>query len=219
MNGTRPEDEPVGAVARRRIVVATGNAHKLDEIRAILAERHELEAELVSMGEFGVPEPVEDGLTFEANALIKARACVQATGLPALADDSGLEVAVLGGAPGVHSARYAGQPSDDAANNAKLIAALAALERPDRTARFVCAAALVTPEGLEQVRLGTMTGHIVDEPRGENGFGYDPYFVSDAAGGTRTNGELSPDEKRAASHRAVAFRALRPVLQQLVGGR
>jgi XTP/dITP diphosphohydrolase len=209
----------VGSVAPRRLVVATGNVHKLDEIRAILSERHEVDVELVSMRDLGVPEPVEDGATFEANALIKARACVDATGLAALADDSGLEVDALGGAPGVNSARYAGEPSDDGANNAKLIAALAEVPSERRTARFVCVAALVTPEGLEQVRFGTMTGRIVDEPRGDHGFGYDPYFVSDAAGDGRTNGQLSSAEKQAISHRGAAFRALRPVLQQVFGGR
>lgn len=198
--------------------MATGNAHKLEEIRAILSERHALEVELVSMRELGVPEPVEDGATFEANALIKARACVEATGLPALADDSGLEVGALGGAPGVKSARFAGEPSDDAANNAKLVAALRDVPQPWR-ARFVCAAALVTPEGLEQVRLGAMSGRIVEQPRGQQGFGYDPYFVSDAAGGDRTNAELTPAEKQAVSHRGAAFRALRPTLQQVFGGR
>ncbi len=212
-------DEPVGAVAPRRLVVATGNAHKLEEIRSILTERHDLDVELVSMRELGVPEPIEDGATFEANALIKARACVEATGLPALADDSGLEVEALDGAPGVHSARYAGEPSDDAANNRKLIAALADVPSERRGARFVCAAAFVTPEGLEQVCSGTMTGRIVDTPRGEHGFGYDPHFVSDAAGDGRTNAQLAPAEKQAISHRAAAFRALRPVLQQRFGGR
>lgn len=212
-------DDSMGAVAPRRLVVATGNAHKLDEIRAILSERHHLDVELVSMRDLDVPEPVEDGATFEANALIKARACVRATGLASLADDSGLEVDALGGAPGVHSARYAGEPSDDAANNAKLVAALADVPPERRTARFVCAAALVTPEGLEHVRFGTMSGRVIDTPRGEHGFGYDPYFVSDAAGGERTNAELTPAEKQAISHRGAAFRALRPVLQQVFGGR
>jgi XTP/dITP diphosphohydrolase len=214
-----PYDQRVGAVAPRRLVVATGNLHKLEEIRSILTERHELDVELVSMRDLGVPEPVEDGATFEANALIKARACVEATGLPALADDSGLEVDALDGAPGVHSARYAGSPSDDAANNRKLVSALADVPSEQRGARFVCAAALVTPEGLEQLRLGTMTGRFVDTPRWEHGFGHDPYFVSDAAGDGRTNAQLAPAEKRAISHRGAAFRALLPVLQQRFGGR
>lgn len=196
-----------------RIVVATGNNHKLAEIRAILTG---LPVELVAMGELGVPEPVEDGDTFEANALIKARACVAVTGLPALADDSGLEVDALDGAPGVFSARYAGPGAADTANNAKLVAALADLPAEARTARFVCAAVLALPDGREQVVRGTMEGRIVDDPRGPHGFGYDPHFVSDAAGDGRTNGELTPAEKDAISHRGAAFRALRPHVERLL---
>lgn len=198
-----------------RVVVATGNAHKLGEIRAILDG---IEVELVPMTELGVPEPVEDGDTFEANALIKARACVAATGLPALADDSGLAVDALDGAPGVHSARYAGVPSDDSANNAKLVAALRGVPVEQRTARFVCAAAIVVPDGREHVVRGTMEGHVVDESRGANGFGYDPHFVSVAAGDGRTNGELAPAEKDAISHRGAAFRALRPHVAAMLDG-
>ena len=203
----------MSAAATREVVVATGNPHKLDEIRAILAGFH---LDLVSMREFGVPEPVEDGDTFEANALIKARACARATGLPAIADDSGLEVDALGGAPGVYSARYAGEGAGDAANNAKLVDALAGVPAEDRTARFVCAAAVVTPDGHEVVVRGTMEGHIVDRPRGDHGFGYDPHFVSDAAGDGRTNAQLAPPEKDAISHRGEAFRALRPHVEALL---
>jgi XTP/dITP diphosphohydrolase len=198
-----------------RVVVATGNQHKLDEIRAILAAQN-LDVDLRSMREFDVPEPVEDGDTFEANALIKARACARSTGLPAIADDSGLEVDVLDGAPGVFSARYAGAPSDDAANNTKLIANLADVAPEQRTARFVCAAALVLPDGDEVTVRGTMEGHIVDHPRGDQGFGYDPHFVSDADG-SRTNAELAPAEKDAISHRGAAFRALVPHVERLIG--
>ena len=197
-----------------RVVVATGNQHKLGEIRAILTG---LDVELVSMRAFDVAEPVEDGDTFEANALIKARACAAATGLPALADDSGLEVDALDGAPGVYSARYAGVPGDDQANNRKLLAALADVPAERRTGRFVCAAAVALPDGREQVVRGTMEGRLVGEPRGANGFGYDPLFVSDAAGDGRTNGELSPEEKDAISHRGAAFRALRPHVERLLG--
>lgn len=190
-----------------RVVVATGNAHKLAEIRAILTG---IEVELVAMSDLDVPEPVEDGETFEANALLKARHCAQTTDLPALADDSGLEVDALGGAPGVRSARYAGPDAADGANNAKLVAALAGVPADQRRARFVCAAAIVLPDGREHVVRRTMEGHVVDEPRGTNGFGYDPHFVADAAGDGRTNGELTPAEKDAISHRGAAFRALRP---------
>jgi len=202
-------------VSGRRLVVATGNPHKLAEIRAILAAAGLGDVELVPMGDLGVPEPVEDGDTFEANALIKARACVTATGLPALADDSGLEVDALDGAPGVLSARYAGEPTDDRANNAKLVAALADVPAEARTARFVCAAALCRSDGREAVVRGTMEGHVVDDARGTGGFGYDPHFVSVAAA-PRANAELSPPEKDAISHRGAAFRALVPHLQALL---
>lgn len=190
-----------------RVVVATGNVGKLAEIASILATA-DLAVDLVPMTQLGVPSPVEDGDTFEANALIKARACATATGLPALADDSGLEVDALGGAPGVHSARWAGDPADDIANNRKLAGALAAVPEEERTGRFVCAAAFVAPDGVEVVRRGTMEGRIVDEPRGTRGFGYDPFFLADATPDGRTNGELEPAEKDAISHRGAAFRAI-----------
>ncbi len=199
------------------LVVATGNAHKLEEIRSILAAAG-IDADLRSMHDYGVPEPIEDGATFEANALIKARACAAATGLPAIADDSGLEVDALDGAPGVLSARYAGEPSDDDRNNAKLVAELAGVPPERRTARFVCAAAVVLPDGPESVVRAAIEGRIVDAPRGANGFGYDPYFEpvgSDADG--RTTAELSAAEKHAISHRGQAFRALGPRIVALLG--
>ncbi|MFA9444592.1 RdgB/HAM1 family non-canonical purine NTP pyrophosphatase [Egicoccus sp. AB-alg6-2] len=194
----------------RRLVAATANRKKLDEIRALIGH---LDVEVVAMTELGVPSPVEDGDTFEANALIKARACVAATGLPAVADDSGLEVDALGGAPGVHSARYAGVHGDDAANNAKLVAVLRDVPAERRTARFVAAVAFVAADGTEHVVRGTMEGRVVDEPAGEHGFGYDPHFVSEAAGDGRTNAQLSPDEKNRLSHRGAAFRALLPRIE------
>ncbi len=207
-----------------RIVVATGNPGKLAELDRILEA---LDVELVPMTELGLDAPVEDGATFEANALIKARAAARATGLAALADDSGLEVDALGGAPGVRSARYAADEqrqdegaSDpragdgDLANNRRLVRELAAVPARDRTARFVCAAALVAPDGREWTERGTMEGRIVDEPRGSAGFGYDPHFVAD--GETRTNAELAPSEKDARSHRGAAFRAVRRHVEALV---
>ena len=194
-----------------KLVVATNNVKKLEELRRILDG---LDVQLLTMEEVGLDSPVEDGATFEANALIKARAAAEATGLTALADDSGLEVDALGGEPGVHSSRYAGVETDDLANNHKLIAQLHAIPAGDRTARFVCAAALVTDDGREWTTRGTMEGRIIDEPRGTNGFGYDPHFVSD--GETRTNGELPPHEKDARSHRGAAFRAIRPKVEALL---
>jgi XTP/dITP diphosphohydrolase len=194
-----------------QIVVATNNLKKLEELRRILDG---LDVQLLTMEELDLESPVEDGDTFEANALIKARAAATATGLPALADDSGLEVDALGGAPGVHSAYYAGVETDDLANNHKLITELQAIPEADRTGRFVCVAALVAPDGREWTTRGTMEGRIIDEPRGTNGFGYDPHFVSD--GETRTNGELPPHEKDARSHRGAAFRAIRPKVEDLL---
>jgi XTP/dITP diphosphohydrolase len=197
-----------------RVVVATGNAHKLAEI-ARLVDAAALGITLVPMAELGVPSPVEDGETFAANALIKARACTMVTGLPAIADDSGITVDALGGAPGVRSARFAGEGADDAANNLLLLVSLAAAGADTPVARraaFVCAAALALPDGTEHVELGRMEGHVVDGPRGEHGFGYDPLFVADVTADGRTNGELSPAEKDAISHRSVAFAALAPHL-------
>lgn len=198
-----------------RVVVATANPHKLAEIHAILAAVG-VELDLVAMTTLGVPSPVEDGETFEANALLKARACATATGLPAIADDSGLEVDALDGAPGVYSARYAGDDGDDDANNAKLLAAIAEVPVEDRTARFVCVAAAVTPDGTEVAVRGEMPGRIVHELRGAHGFGYDPLFVADATGDGRTNGELPPAEKDAISHRGAAFRELAAALPALL---
>lgn len=198
------------------VVVATANPHKLTEIAAILAAATDGPApRLVPMSELGLPSPVEDGATFAANALIKARACATATGLPAVADDSGIVVDALDGAPGVRSARFAGEDADDAANNALLLARLADLGATSPAARraaFVCAAALVRPGGTEHVVEGRMPGHVVAAPRGRHGFGYDPLFVADATVDGRTNGELTPAEKDAISHRGAAFRALAPVL-------
>lgn len=190
-----------------RFVLATHNAHKVDELRRILGERlgpHELVA-------YDGPEPVEDGATFAENALIKARAASAHTGLPALADDSGISVAALGGAPGIHSARYAGTRVD-ADNTAKLLADLQGIT--DRTAEFACAAALVDAE-FEHVELGIWPGSVLEAPEGVNGFGYDPVFRPDGLPGA--SALLSADEKNAISHRARAFGALIVVLRKRYG--
>ena len=197
----------------QRVVVATGNAHKLTEIRAILSG---LPVRLVPMSDFDLPAPVEDGDSFEANALIKARACRDGTGLAALADDSGLEVDALDGRPGIFSARYAGPSATDAENNARLLAELAEVPHEDRTARYVCAAAYVSAEGEAHVVRGTLEGRIIDEARGSHGFGYDPYFIPRGGVG-RTCAELDPAEKDAISHRGEAFRALRERIEPLLG--
>jgi XTP/dITP diphosphohydrolase len=200
------------------LVVATANQHKLDEIRAIVGDSVP-GVLLVAMSDLGVESPPEDGATFADNALLKARACVAATGLPALADDSGIEVDALGGDPGVRSARYAGEPSDDAANNLLLLVSLAArgaLTPERRRATFVAAVAVVTPDGRERVVEGRMTGYVAQAPRGVQGFGYDPLFVADDTADGRTNGELMPAEKDAISHRGRALRSLRPSLAELL---
>lgn len=179
-------------------VLATHNAHKVQELRRILGDRlgpHELAA-------YDGPDAVEDADTFEGNALIKARAAFAHTGLPALADDSGIAVDALGGAPGIHSARYAGT-RDDGDNLRLLLANLEGVA--DRRARFVCAAALVDADGELVVR-GEWPGAVLEAPAGEGGFGYDPVFRPD--GGTRSAAELSPAEKDADSHRARAFGSL-----------
>jgi XTP/dITP diphosphohydrolase len=180
---------------------------------------------LVSLDELGVVgEPIEDGLTFETNARIKARFAARATGLPALADDSGLEVRALDGAPGVHTRRYAGPDASDAENNAKLLHELTNVPAGRRGARYVCVLALALPDptapaGLRIVtRRGTSRGRIALEPRGTAGFGYDPLFEpSRERPGGRTFGEYSAAEKHQISHRARAARAIAPLLEAASG--
>jgi XTP/dITP diphosphohydrolase len=196
-----------------RVVLATRNAGKVAELRRILAG---LDVELVGVTDLpGVPEVEETGATFAENALLKARAVAAATGLPAVADDSGLCVDALGGDPGVRSARWAGEPSDDARNLALVLAQVADVDDAHRTAHFACAAAVVVPGVGEDVVEGRVHGRLVREPRGTNGFGYDPVFVPE--GETRTTAELPSEEKDAISHRGQAFRALVPVLADLLG--
>ncbi|MFC4556540.1 RdgB/HAM1 family non-canonical purine NTP pyrophosphatase [Georgenia faecalis] len=199
-----------------RLVLATHNAHKVGELRAILAPLVPglRERDVVSAADVGAPAPVEDGVTFAENALIKARALVAATGLPAVADDSGLCVDVLGGAPGIFSARWAGRHGDDRANLELLLAQLAEVPDPHRGAHFACAAALVLPSGEEVVETGTMPGTLLHAPRGAGGFGYDPILQPD--GETRSAAELSAEEKNARSHRGQALRALAPRIAELL---
>ncbi|MDH2445290.1 RdgB/HAM1 family non-canonical purine NTP pyrophosphatase [Amnibacterium sp. CER49] len=181
-----------------RIVLATGNAHKVAELRAIL----EPLLPGVELVPYGGPSPVEDGDTFVANALIKARAAAQATGLPALADDSGIAVDALGGAPGIHSARFSGTGRDDD-NRALLLERLRGAE--DRRARFVCAAVLVAGEERLEAE-AVWPGVVLEAERGEGGFGYDPLFEPDGLGVSVA--ELTPEQKNTRSHRAQAFRRL-----------
>lgn len=181
-----------------RIVLATGNAHKVAELRAIL----EPLLSGVELLPYGGPSPVEDGSTFLENALIKARAANAATGLPALADDSGIAVAALDGAPGIHSARFAGTGRDED-NRALLLQRLAG--ETDRRADFVCAAVLVDGDTRFE-SVVEWPGEVLEEAAGEGGFGYDPLFVPE--GEQRSAAELSAEEKNAISHRGQAFRAL-----------
>ena len=196
-----------------RVVLATRNRHKVIELREILADvLHgvdvDLDAAVVGVEDFpGIEDVVESGVTFAANALLKARAVSLATGLPALADDSGLAVDVLGGSPGVFSARWAGTHGDDHANLRLLLDQLADVPDEHRGAGFVCAAALVRPDGTEHVELGELRGTLERAPRGGGGFGYDPILRVDAR---RTLAELSPAQKNAISHRGQALRALAP---------
>ncbi|MEP6696683.1 MAG: RdgB/HAM1 family non-canonical purine NTP pyrophosphatase [Pseudonocardiales bacterium] len=199
-------------MSRPRVLLATRNRHKLAELRRILAGT---DVELLSLED--VPpydEAPETGATFADNALAKARDGARHTGLPAVADDSGLAVTALGGMPGVLSARWAGRHGDDLANLQLVLDQLADVPAGRRAAAFVCAAALVTPDGREQVAEGRMEGAIIDRPRGANGFGYDPIFVAD--GQDRTNAELGANAKDAISHRGAAFRALAPAIANAV---
>ena len=214
---------PIGA----RLVLATHNAGKLAELRQILEPLVPgLDpGAVISAASLKVPEPVEDGLSFTDNALVKARALALATGLPAVADDSGLCVDVLGGAPGIFSARWSGRHGDDAANLRLLLDQLADVVDPHRTARFTCAAVLVQPgsDGLsEQVTAieGSMEGRLARSPRGDGGFGYDPIFVpvqeDGPAGRDRTNAQMAAEEEHAISHRGQAFRDLAPILAEIL---
>ena len=190
----------------KTLVLASGNAGKLVELRAMLAD---LPLTVLPQRELGVDDVPETGTTFVENALIKARHASQVTGLPALADDSGLIVDALGGAPGLYSARYAGSPTDDAANNAKLLQALDGLPEERRTARFYAVIVLLRhaddPQPL--IAEGSWEGRILDAPRGHNGFGYNPVFLDPAQG--LTAAEMPPEQKNRISHRALALQALR----------
>lgn len=208
-------------MTRRRLLVATRSAHKLRELHELLELRH---TELVSLDDLGIPDdPVEDGATFETNAAIKARFGLRHSGLPTVADDSGLEVDALGGGPGVRTRRYAGEDASDDDNNRKLLAALRGLQAERRGARYVCVLALALPGQrgprggvVPMLARGTCGGRIATAPRGTGGFGYDPIFepAPEPPGG-RTFGLWSAAEKHAISHRARAARRLAPRLAAL----
>jgi XTP/dITP diphosphohydrolase len=210
------------APGQRRLLVATRSRHKLGELRDLLDMGRDVE--LVGPDDVGIEgEPDETGLTFETNARIKARYYASRSGLPTLADDSGLEVDALGGAPGVFTRRYAGPEATDQENNAKLLRELAGLDPGRRGARYVCVLALALPGGTGPrggqrivMRRGTCRGRIATAPKGDGGFGYDPIFepASEPPGG-QTLGEWSAEAKNAISHRARAAARMRPVLREL----
>jgi XTP/dITP diphosphohydrolase len=197
-----------------RLVLATRNPHKVEELRPILVSAG-VTVELVGMDQFpDVLDVVEDGLTFAANAAKKAREVAQATGLPAVADDSGLCVDALNGMPGVFSARWAGRHGGDRANVELLLAQLGDVADAHRAAHFSCAAALALPSGEERVADGRIDGLVIRAPRGDGGFGYDPIFTP--VGSSLTLAEIPAAEKNVISHRSHAFRALAPALRDLV---
>ncbi|SEM18622.1 RdgB/HAM1 family non-canonical purine NTP pyrophosphatase [Nonomuraea pusilla] len=193
-----------------KIVLATRNAGKIAELRRILTG-----FDIVGLEEFpSIGEVAETGVTFEENALLKARAVAEQSGLPAVADDSGLCVDVLNGMPGVFSARWSGRHGDDKANLDLLLAQISDVPADKLTGYFACAAALALPSGASSVVEGVLNGRIITTPRGTGGFGYDPVFVPE--GETRTTAELSPEEKDAISHRGRAFRALAPLVREML---
>ncbi len=196
-----------------KVVVATRNRHKVREIEVLLEEAG-LDLEAVPIDDLAPhAELVEDQDTFEGNALAKARQASAACGLPALADDSGIEVDALEGAPGVRSARWAGEPCDDDRNNQKMLHEMAAVPADRRSARYRCAAVFVDPANqLELVRMGTCEGILLDQPRGSGGFGYDPLFFVPSLG--RTMAEIDLAQKNRLSHRAAAFRALAQAVRE-----
>src|SRR5690242_13061139 len=203
---TEPQDRP-------RLVLATANAHKLTELARILEAEH-LNVDLAGLGEFdGAPEVAETGATFVANALLKARAIATFTGLPSVADDSGLCCDAMNGMPGVLSARWSGRHGGDAANLRLVLGQLGDVPDERRGAHFYCVAALVLPSGVETLSAGTLRGRVIREPRGSNGFGYDPIFVPD--GEHRTTAEMTAQEKDAISHRGRAFRGLTEAIRSL----
>jgi XTP/dITP diphosphohydrolase len=194
-----------------RVVMASRNRHKIQEIRELITD---LGLDLVSIDDVAPDHPLlEEEDTFEGNALSKARQAAIGTGLPALADDSGLEVDALGGAPGVLSARYAGEPSEDGANNALLLSALSGVPPERRTARYRCVAAFLDPaSGRTLTAAGSCEGQVLEAPRGQGGFGYDPLFLIPSLG--KTMAEIDMAEKNRLSHRAAAFRSLAVSLRE-----
>ena len=200
----------------QRLVLATRNQGKIVELRRILDAVSNGAIELVSVEQYSdIPDVEETGSTFEENALLKAVAISKATGLPALADDSGLCVDALGDAPGIFSARYAGKHGDDIANLNKVLDELKDVEDAARSAHFVCVTALVMPDGRKVTKAGEFHGFIAHAPEGEHGFGYDPIFIPQ--GSSITSAQMSPHEKDLRSHRGISLRAIAPHVIELLG--
>ena len=208
-------------MSAQRLVLATRNEHKVQELRQILADLvDELDLEIVSAAEVDGPDVPETEVTFEGNARLKAVALAEATGMPAVADDSGLAVDVLGGSPGVFSARWSGtnggvdlpRADRDRANLRLLLEQLSDVGDAHRGAAFVCSAVLALPDGTVEATEGRVHGSLTREPRGDNGFGYDPIFLVE--GDARTLAEYTDDEKNAISHRGRAFRELAPIVRK-----
>lgn len=194
-----------------RIIAATQNKHKILEMEAITAD---FGMEILTQEEAGLPslDIEETGATFEENSALKARTICTMSGMPAIADDSGLSVDILNGAPGIYSARYAGPAADDAANNAKLLAAMADVPAPKRTGRYVSVITLAYPDGRLLTARGECAGTLLTAPRGSGGFGYDPLFVPDET--EMTFAEMSAEQKNRISHRARALARLREILKE-----
>ena len=200
----------------QRLVLATRNQGKIVELRRILDAISNGTIELVSVDQYpDIADVEETGSTFEENALLKAVAICKATGLPALADDSGLCVDALGGAPGIFSARYAGKHGDDIANMNKVLVELKSVEDSKRSAHFTCVTALVMPDGRKVTKAGEFHGFIAHAPVGEHGFGYDPIFIPQ--GSSITSAQMSPHEKDLLSHRGISLRAIAPHVIELLG--
>ena len=200
----------------QRLVLATRNQGKIIELRRILDAISKGSIELVSVEQYPeIPDVEETGSTFEENALLKAVAICNATGLPAIADDSGLCVDALSGAPGIFSARFAGKHGDDDANLNKVLVELQGVEDAKRSAHFTCVTALVMPDGRKVTKMGEFHGFIAHAPVGEHGFGYDPIFIPQ--GSSITSAQMSPHEKDLRSHRGISLRAIAPHVIELLG--
>ena len=196
-------------MSKKRLVFATGNQGKVNEFRQMLGDEYEI----LSMKELGIDvDIVEDGATFEENAIIKAKAVMEATGEMVLADDSGFEVDCLNGEPGIYSARYMGEDTPYSVKNAELLRRCEGVPDEKRGARFVCVIACASPDGTVETAKGVIEGRIAHEPRGENGFGYDPIFYLPERG--CTTGEMLPEDKNAISHRGLAIRGMVEILKE-----